>query len=189
MNTIPLWVPLVIAALGVVGTIVGTIAGVLITQRRSDRREDQAWTRERERERELWAREDQLRTFEQRRESYVAFYEELRDMAGVAFTHGQNQVWGNESRLPDAFGETAYRTLQRLSLFAAPDVMKAADRAYWAASHYGQVDLARHGIEQVDIRMEEQFDTERELFEAIRIDLGVPQGEPLPRPPVPDANS
>jgi hypothetical protein len=64
MGTTPLWVPLVVAVIGLVATIVG----VIITQRRSDRREKIAWERERERERERWAREDAARTFELRRE-------------------------------------------------------------------------------------------------------------------------
>ena len=61
-----LWVPLVVAAIGLLGTSVGTIAGVLVTQRRADRREGLARKREQQRERERWAREDALRTFEQR---------------------------------------------------------------------------------------------------------------------------
>ena len=63
MTTTPLWVPLVVAIIGLVATIVGTIAGVLITQRRSDRRETVAWERDRQRERDRWAREDAARTF------------------------------------------------------------------------------------------------------------------------------
>ena len=88
MNTTPLWVPLVVAGIGLLGTIIGTIAGVLITQRRSDRRERESWVRERERERERWAREDALRTFEQRRDAYIDFYESLREMARTAYDHG-----------------------------------------------------------------------------------------------------
>jgi hypothetical protein len=51
------WLPLLIALLG----LVGTITGVEITQRRSDRREDAWWIRERERERERQIREDEGR--------------------------------------------------------------------------------------------------------------------------------
>jgi hypothetical protein len=43
--TTPLWVPLLVAGLGLLGTIIGTVSGVLITQRRSDRRELAAWER------------------------------------------------------------------------------------------------------------------------------------------------
>jgi hypothetical protein len=84
----PLWVPLVVAGLGLLGTITGTIGGVLIAQRRSDRREATNWNRERERERERWAREDAARTFAHRREAYSDFYESLREMAFKAYNHG-----------------------------------------------------------------------------------------------------
>lgn len=67
MNTTPLWVPLFVAGLGLLGTIVGALGGVVITQRRSDEREQAAWDREMQRER--WSREDEARTFEQRREA------------------------------------------------------------------------------------------------------------------------
>jgi hypothetical protein len=53
-GTIPLWVPLVVAILGLIGTVSGAIAGVVITQRRSDARDRAA----RKCERERWARED-----------------------------------------------------------------------------------------------------------------------------------
>jgi Ni/Co efflux regulator RcnB len=88
MQTTPLWVPIVVAGVGVLGTIVAGIAGVLITQRQADRRDAKTWERERERERERWAREDESRTFEHRRESYADFYDALKDMARTAYDHG-----------------------------------------------------------------------------------------------------
>jgi len=60
MNSTPLWLPLAVAGIGLLGTIVGTVTGVLIAQRRSDRREREVWQRERDRERQLWAHEDAL---------------------------------------------------------------------------------------------------------------------------------
>jgi hypothetical protein len=69
-GTIPLWVPLVVAVLGLIGTAGGAIAGVVITQRRSDARDRAAWKRERER----WVREDAARTLDLRREAYIEFY-------------------------------------------------------------------------------------------------------------------
>lgn len=88
MSQTPLWVPMVVAGMGLLGTVCGTIAGVLITQRRSDRREQVAWNRERDRERERWAREDGMRTFEHRRSAYERFYESLRAMTVTAYDHG-----------------------------------------------------------------------------------------------------
>lgn len=39
MNTTPLWVPIVVAAMGLVGTVAATVGGVCITQRLANRRE------------------------------------------------------------------------------------------------------------------------------------------------------
>ena len=75
MNTTPLWVPLVVAGLGLLGTAVAGLGGVWITQRRADKRETVAWDRQQERERAQWAREDAARTFEFRRSAYADFYQ------------------------------------------------------------------------------------------------------------------
>src|SRR3954454_22785344 len=80
----PLWVPLVIAGIGVISTLAGSLGGVLITQRRSDRRDDKIWQRERQREQGRWAREDRARTFEHRRDAYVDFYAHLTAIRPVA---------------------------------------------------------------------------------------------------------
>ena len=80
----PLWVPLVVAGLAVLGTL----AGVLVTQRWSYRREAIAWTRERQREQERWAREDEARTFEHRREACAEFYVAVKALARKAYEHG-----------------------------------------------------------------------------------------------------
>ena len=88
MNSTPLWLPLAVAGIGLLATIIGTVTGVLIAQRRSDLREREAWQRERDRERQLWAREDALRNFEQRRDTYVSFYETLRETVRNAYEHG-----------------------------------------------------------------------------------------------------
>jgi hypothetical protein len=59
-GTIPLWVPLVVAILGLIGTPGGAIAGVVSPSAASDARDRAAWKRERER----WAREAAARTFD-----------------------------------------------------------------------------------------------------------------------------
>ena len=74
----PIWIPLVVAALGVLGTVTAGIVGVLITQRRADRREEKIWERERQREREHWTREGTARTFEQRQRAYVNYFKSIR---------------------------------------------------------------------------------------------------------------
>src|SRR4051794_25875021 len=115
----PLWLPLVVAGLGLLGTIVGTIGGVLVAQRRADQRESVNWSRERERERAIWSREDAARTFEHRREAYTDFYEAVRAMASRAST----AVYGS-SRFELEFDwfQPTYEKLQHLRVYATPSV-------------------------------------------------------------------
>lgn len=70
-GTIPLWVPLVVAILGLIGTVSGAIAGVVITQRRSDARDRAA--RKCERANDGLAKMPP-RTVDLRREAYIKFY-------------------------------------------------------------------------------------------------------------------
>jgi len=100
----PLLVPLLPVGIGVLGGMIGTVSGVLITQRRSDRREDKAWERERERERDRWAREDQRRFTDHKRELYSEFlaqadrwYRDMQDIQVMQQTHGEEpdpKRWG-----------------------------------------------------------------------------------------------
>jgi len=169
----PLWVPLVVAVIGVVGTVAAGVAGVLITQRRSDRREDKTWQRDREREREHWVREDQARTFEHRRESYVSFYESLNAMALMAYEKGYGL--SDEPELSSDWNRAAFERLNRLRIYANPTVGKAATAAYDAAWRWGEQcryddldDPKFHdGYERYD-------EAEFNLLIFIRVDLGVP---------------
>lgn len=81
MSTTPLWVPIVVAGIGVAGTLTAGIAGGLITQRWADRRDDKTWQRERLREQERWLREDEGRTFEHRREAFEECYQAVKALA------------------------------------------------------------------------------------------------------------
>jgi hypothetical protein len=192
VNSIPLWVPLVVAGIGLLGTIIGTIAGVLITQRRSDRREHDAWEREREREWERWAREDLLRNFEARRDALVDFYETLREMARTAYDHGMGLSdpprpphEEEEGELPFEWNMTAAQKHEHLRIYASSEVLVAADGAYNACWRWGQ--LTRHGHDDDAFydRQETYNDAELVLYDAIRRDLGLvgvigQDGRPLP---------
>jgi hypothetical protein len=166
----PLWVPLVVAGIGVLGTILGTLGGVLIAQRRSDRREDLAWTRQQEREREQWEREDQARTFEHRREAYADFIESLRQMAVRVYDHGMglspDQEFG-EWQLP------TFRRLQHLRLYATPSVPDAANEAYtaawwWGHGKYNDADDQYHEAQEL-------YDSAEDvLMMLVRADLSIP---------------
>ena len=189
VNSIPLWVPLVVAGIGLLGTIIGTIAGVLITQRRSDRREHVAWKRERERERERWVREDLLRNFEARRDALVDFYETLREMARTAYDHGMGlsdtPSEDVEGELPFEWNMAAARKHEHLRIYASPKVLAAADAAYNACWQWGH--LARYGSDDDAFydRQEIYSDAELVLYDAIRRELGLvgvigKDGRPLP---------
>jgi len=82
--TTPLWVPLVVAALGIVSTVVG----IVVTPIMANRRQRASWQRDTDREQQRWQREDQARTFEHRHTAYVEFYEALRAMMLRVYDHG-----------------------------------------------------------------------------------------------------
>jgi hypothetical protein len=171
------WLPLLVAALGIVGTIGGTVTGAVLAQRHAARRDDIAWTRERERERERWAREDAARTFNERRDAYANFYESLRDMTFFISQFGRGWAGNPDShgiKLPFNFQRPTHRRLQHVYLYAAPATAHAASDAYSAACRwgnrvrFGQPDEQFHAAER-------DFDAaEVALREAIRADLGIP---------------
>ena len=86
VSSTPLWVPLVVAGIGVAGTLVAGIAGTLIAQRWANQRDDKTWAREREREQERWRREDEARTFEHRREAFEECYQAIKALANERMT-------------------------------------------------------------------------------------------------------
>lgn len=122
MTATPLWVPLVIAGLG----LLGTLLGVVITQRRADHRETLQWERTRTQEREQWAREDVLRTFEQRSSCYIDFEEQLR-LAALAVYEAQS---GIRAMLDEDWQTSAFQSLLRLQIFATQETTAAAVDAY-----------------------------------------------------------
>ena len=172
MKSTRLWVPLAVAALGLLSTLVG----VLLTQRRSDRRENTSWKRERERERERWAREDAARTFEHRREAYADFYESLRQTALAAYNHGMGLGdHADDGQLGEGWQTATYRKLQHLRLYGSSVVDAAASEAYSAAWWWGfKTDWGKadHGFYE----HQERYDVgAEELLLALRRDLGVPE--------------
>lgn len=172
VNTTPLWVPLLIAALGVLGTAGGAIAGVVITQHRSDRREGVQWTRLREQERERWAREDTLRTFDQRRDSYIDFEEKLRSTALLV---SQSQTRTGPSLETD-WQLSVFQRLLRLRVFASQEGAETANDVYNALWRWGDMEDS-YGDEGDAHNAEFVYDEACERFLAVmrrdlRIDLG-----------------
>lgn len=189
MNSTPLWVVL----LGLLTTLGGTLGGVIITQRRSDRREARAWERERERERDRWAREDELRNFEARREAYISFYEALRETARIAYDYGMGlspDPPADEDR-PHELGLVRFewhtpmaRAHERLRVYASPEVLKTAERAYNACWHWGHPTRWGRDDEAFYDRQDAHNDAELLFYDAMRRDLGLTgvlrDGQPVP---------
>jgi hypothetical protein len=179
VNTTPLWVPLVVAALGLAATLVG----VMITQRRADKREAVAWEREQERERARWSREDAAQTFEHRRIAYVSFYHAVSEMGESIHRHHaavQNENMPVDSHLPEGWQSAADDDLELLELYATPTVATLAREARQACWDWGYWDwgsAVERECESGDFRSRTRAWRLAmvNLKNAIRQDLGVPE--------------
>lgn len=182
VSTTPLWVPLIVAGIGVAGTLTAGIAGGLITQRRADRREADAWARERQRERDRWSREDEARTFEQRREAFVEFYVAVKELARTAYNHAFGLI--DEEELPEGWQDDAAEKLHRLEFYADRPVASAASAAYgaaWSWGVYGKYD----DPDDPDFheRQQKYDDAELEMLTLMRKGLQIPEGDLTLPPP------
>jgi hypothetical protein len=172
MVTTPLWVPLGIAGLGIVGTFVGTISGVLITQQRADRREDINRTHERERQLEQWHREDDAKTFEHRRAAYSDFYESLQQMSLRAYDYGMGI--SDDGDLPFSWNLHTFGQLQHLHMYATPRVAEVATAAYNAVWMWGNEASCGQDDDEFYRRQSDYQKLEIELLILIREALSIP---------------
>jgi hypothetical protein len=168
--------PLIIAAFG----IAGTLGGVWLTQRSGDRRENVNWTRQLERERALWAREDELRTFEHRRTAYVDFYQANVDAQRSAAAYFSARARGDDTvERPPLWAALAEQRREVLEIYATPRVTTPARKAQEAYRMLALESLRQwepddDHDDQFKKRMDEWDAAARELLKAIREDLGVP---------------
>ena len=170
MSTTPLWLTLIVAALGPASALFG----VWITQRRADRREDATFARERAREQARWQREDESLTFEHRREAYAEFYESLRKMQLAAYDHGMGLSAWDTREIPEGWQTDTWEKLQHLELYATPNVASLAKEAYSATWRWGH--NTRFGEDNDEFYAEQDGadDAKALLLAAIRADLSVP---------------
>lgn len=177
MNT-PLWLTLLVAALSPAAALLG----VWLTQRRADRRDDATFARELKRERERWQREDEARTFENRRVAYVEFFEALRRMHITVEQFAMGHIGTAFSELDEDWTVDAWEKLQHLQIYATPHVGSLASKAFFltqdcgSATSYGDFRTANYHA-RADI-MDRAKDT---LLQAIRSDLRVPDTAELAR--------
>ena len=135
VSTTPLWVPLAVAGMGILGTLAAGVAGGLLTQRWADRRDDKTWALERAREEKRWRREDEARTFEHRREVFEDFYEGVKALACTAYDHGYG--FTDSPELPGDWHADAAGKLNRLALYADRRVAAAASGRLWSCMVLG----------------------------------------------------
>lgn len=172
--------PLAAAALG----IAGTILGVVLAQQQASKRDAVAW----QRQQRQWERDDEARTFDHRRDAYVDFYEQLRDMALIIYNHGMglsdepDQVLLDG--LPEGFQSSAFRSLQRLQIYATDAVALAASGAYSTCWRWGSAATYGKDDDGFYARQEEYDQAAGALLGSIRADLKVPN-EQKERPPAP----
>ena len=174
--------PLLVAGVGLLGTLSAGFGGLLITQRWAIRREREAWARERQREHERWIREDEARTFEHRREAYVDFYVAVKALARKAYGHGYG--FTDEEDLPEGWQDDAAAKLRRLEFYADRPVAAAASAAYgaaWSWGMYGKYD----DPDDPDFyeRQQKYDDAELEMLVLMRERLSIPDVDPTLPPP------
>jgi len=160
MGTTPLWVPLVVAAIAVIGTL----AGVTSTQIWNSRNEARRWARENDRLREVHAREDRNLTYEHRRAAYVEFQQELDRLMDVLQSNKVPILYGDRvyAELNHRWGPIrVYGTFEADSLaFESMDILQQ-----WGM-HPEREDLA-----------DDAFDASHRFLSQIRQDLGVPEAK------------
>lgn len=178
---VPLWVPLVVGLIG--------LLGVLYTQWRSDRREAEArtegryreqeqWLKQEAQQRRQWAREDAARTYEQRRDSYLHFFtvwDQTWELVG-----GRYYLPGHyPERVPedDTTFAALYEQLRTLKMFASVEVAQLAEAATAGLRELDH--LPPHGGEDYEAAeaLSAQLSRQAEgLRQAMRRDLSVPDG-------------
>jgi hypothetical protein len=161
MATTPLWVPLAVAGLAVVGTL----AGVVFTQVWNSRLDERRWSRESERLREAQAREDVNRTYEHRRAAYVDFLQEFERLY--------------QQHAP--FDGSAVKRLQGERLVAVQVYgTSEAWRLALNCQNAFMFGLVSHPEDAS--AFEACMDAGAEFLHQVRRDLGVPQGTPAEEP-------
>lgn len=181
MNVTPIWVPLVVAVLGLVATLGGTLGGVIVAQRAADLRERESRAEQTRQERLRWAREDEARTFEQRRDAYIGFYEALRETVWTlnrAFDQGADPAQLSSTVKWDAL---RYR-LHRVEMYGSDGIVALAQRAHeitsvWGSSIRRSPDDPNRVLHDEDLSYEADGSPDT-FIQAVRKELRVPDGKP-----------
>lgn len=186
-----IWPVLVVAALGVVGTLGAAISTQVLTTRRDARRwqeqrqdEERRWERERKDRLELWRREDELRHLEARKDVYIDFMKALWSWGRLAAVVRSGIEAGAKSDLKKNHGELTDRGVQVvellaiLELAASPDVREPARRSCELISSFSLALLSVPVPKQEILQIHDTYKAmARKTLEAMRADRGLPMGE------------
>jgi hypothetical protein len=177
----PIWVTLLVAGLGFMGTVGGAIGGVLVTQRSAEKREAAARQLESDREKQRWTREDAARTFDQRRDAYLSFYHANGQIGRriheylVMRIHGVDDVEPPPSWMPDA-----EEKLNALAIYGTQRVVDLANEAQFQYRKMAMEAAAwepESGTRSLDDRGDQWFSARHNMLQVMREELGIPQEE------------
>lgn len=184
MNTTPLWVPLAVAGLGLLGTISAGLGGVWLTQRRADKREAASWAREAEREQARWEREDAARTFEFRRSAYLDLYRAAFADFILSMTYmGEATQLGEDSDDPEVVSRAAelQRAIEAIQIYGSFRVLALAEKTQSAGLAY-RIIFSQMGVVEVGDSLaqagQQWGKLLGELHFAIREELGISDESP-----------
>jgi hypothetical protein len=163
MMTAPTWIPLVVALVGVLGTL----AAAAFAQIWQARREAERWERERKREREIWAREDAKRYFDQEREAHMAFLREWQQIHIALWPYAKGQKQRDESA-SDPLAALHPRFLE-VVVFSTPAAKTLADKCMATLRKWGESGGSDNEI-AASAEMRSAFNA---YVRQVRIDLGV----------------
>jgi hypothetical protein len=165
MGTTPLWVPLVVAVVAVLGTL----SGVIFTQLWNSRLDEKRWKRETQRLSEAQAREDLNRTYEHRRVAYIDFLEEFDRLLGEYEDYDRKRI-----NNPDYLNPILSTLGQRLAVIAIYGTHESEDLAHKCRKEFlrdrDEPGGARHFLDMIDAR--------NNYVSQIRKDLGLPERKP-----------
>lgn len=190
----PVWVVLVVAAMGVVGTLAAAVIAQVLSGRREARQwerqrahEQARWDHERADRQEQWQREDHARWHAERLAAYTDLLHKIDDWnlavaevlphigPGPATLSEQEQL-----RVSEALAEVS-RADRKLGLFASEETDKAAGRFFMDAV-FCHARLSAGGLDDPEALKQMHFemmalqDRKSELLANIRQDMGIGEG-------------
>ncbi|MGW1061768.1 hypothetical protein [Micromonospora rubida] len=179
---IPLWVPMAVAVLGVLGTLAASIVTQVLTRRRDDRR----WSLEREERARQWHREDAARWLADRRAAYtellVVLHEQDRVLEAVRRRRAQAlPLDGPVSARLTALSDPFDRAWHAVELLAPGEVTRIAGELTRELRDEGDQVLGRLTGPPAEPAPGDRQERFAALGAAMRQDLGVHIREPDPK--------